>query len=91
MACDTVGVLFEGRVRRLFPTEHNRDGIRSRVCLRLEDLVEDMETRCWSPCRTTMESAMLPPYPGLQNPMVGRAFDVNQPTRCFCARLFPCT
>ena len=91
MACDPVDAVFQGRVRRLLPAEHNCHGIRPRVCLRLEDLVEDMETRCWSPCRTTPQPAGLPPYPGLQNPTAGRAFDVNQPTRGSGARLFPCT
>src|SRR6266496_5691020 len=85
MACDLVGASFEGRVRRLFPAEHNCNSIRPRVCLRLEDLLEDMEARCWSRCRTI--PATLPPRPRMPNPAGGRGFDVDHPTRRCCTRV----
>jgi len=48
MARDTVGPLFKRRVGRLLRAEDNREVIRPRVGLRLEDLVEDMEAGCRS-------------------------------------------
>jgi len=46
VARDTVGPPFEGRVGHFLPAEHNRDLIRPRVSLRLEDFVEDREAGC---------------------------------------------
>src|SRR5262249_23046811 len=56
----TIGAPLEAGVRRLLPVEHHGDGVRPRVGLPLEDLVEDLEAHGGSRRRAAGEQAGVP-------------------------------